>query len=68
MKKYRVIRDIGILEAPWLPFPIKKGDLMYEYLGFTYACISPKGIAVTKAPFSPPFLELPKDSLEEIKE
>jgi len=41
----------------------KADDLVYEYTGPTYGCITPLGLAVTKEPGQTPFFEVPLSHL-----
>lgn len=66
---YVVKRRIDHDECPWLYQEVfEKGDVVYRYVGYTYGCISEDGVAVTRLPDQHPFLQLPMDALEEIKE
>jgi hypothetical protein len=66
MKKFLVMRDIGSTLCPWLDKRVHEGDIVYEYTGYTYGCISEVGIAVTYLPGEAPFFELPKIYLKQI--
>ncbi len=46
---------------------LKKGDIVYRYMGAAYGCISQDGIAVTKKEDTGPFFEVPVNSLGVIK-
>jgi hypothetical protein len=66
VEKYRVTRDITPEECHWLSRTYKKGEILYEYIGYTYGCISPKGIAICDNPdgVTTPFHEFPKNAIE----
>ena len=61
--KYRILHDITCFEDEF-----KKGDIVYRYSGCTYGCISNEGIACTIKKDETPFIEIPKEELEEIEE
>ncbi len=46
----------------------KKGEIVYRYPGCTYGCISQDGIACSRIYDETPFIEIPKEVLEPIKE
>jgi len=71
MRRLRVIEDSyldTINEETW-KFESQKvataGEIVYEYTGPTYGCVSPLGLAVTKEPGQIPFFEVPLAHLEE---
>ena len=66
MKTYNLTRSVLSDECPWLEEEMLEGDIVYEYTGHTYGCITPNGTAVTFEPDKAPFFELPNDSLKEI--
>jgi len=66
MRKYISIRKITKDECPWLTKSIEKNAILYEYDGYTYGCITPLGIAITRKFNEFPFLEVPKSAIEEI--
>ncbi len=68
MNKYRVIKYISKKEHCWLEFPLKVGQILYEYGGCTYGCVSFMGVAVTKSPNKTPFFEVPANHIKAIKE
>lgn len=62
--QYELTRDVTKEECHWLDEDRKKGTIVYEYVGHTYGCISPHGIAVTSNPDGDiPFFELPHTAL-----
>lgn len=61
-----VNRDVTTNECPWLENDIQKGVKVFKYFGPTYGCIG-TGIAVTFVYHVEPFFELPKDSIDFIK-
>ncbi len=68
MNKYRVIKYISKKGHHWLKFPLKVGQILYEYGDCTYGCVSFMGIAVTKLPNKIPFFEVPASHIKLIKE
>lgn len=67
MNRERIIlRDLTKDECPWLDEDIVKGTIVYEYFGYTYGCISNKGIAVTNKLNKIPFFEIPRDASSDI--
>jgi hypothetical protein len=64
MKEYCVTRDITLEECSWLPEPIKKGTIVYEYDGYTYGLVGDNGTAVCFTKHPAPFYEVPLDALE----
>ena len=59
-----LIRDVTQEECSWLNRTWKKGEIVYEYIGATYGCISPTGLAVTAVRDQAPFVELPIKAIE----
>jgi len=59
----RLTRDVTMEECKWLHRDLKKGELVAQYKGHTYGCISPSGIACTEREGEWPFFELPEDAL-----
>ena len=67
LRKYRVIRSVTYNECSWLERDFTEGEILYEYPGYTYGCISPSGIALTEDPDGgEPFFEFPYNAVEEI--
>lgn len=66
MKKLKINREVTQDECPWMEEPLEAGTVVFEYLGYTYGCISPNGMAVTFASGETPFFEIPMDALTEI--
>jgi len=71
----RITRDLKPSEACGMR--LKKGDIVWEFGGCTYGCISRGGIAVmlklspsgkSYGEDCPPFFEVPQNAVEEIKE
>jgi len=56
-------RDVNQTECDWLERDFKKGETVYKYTGYTYGCISRKGVAVSLVKDKDPFFELPNDSI-----
>jgi hypothetical protein len=65
-EKYIVIKDILAKEHHWLGKDYPKGQIVTRFIGATYGCISPRGIAILEE--DGVFIELPKDSLQLLKE
>ncbi len=55
------MRDVTQKECPWLSRDFKKGEVVFEYLNYTYGVISPNGKAFTEVIEETPFFELPND-------
>ncbi len=68
MKNYMLNESVKSEDFHWNPPNLSGGQVVYEYTGYTYGCISPTGIAVTLVPDETPFFELPRHLLTEIKE
>ena len=51
-------------EIDWLPHNFLKGDIVYEYNGYTYGVISYDGIAVSETYGETPFFEVPLDTIK----
>jgi len=67
MRKFILNRDVTKIECPWLSETFKRGEVVYEFLGPTYGCISESGLAITKDPEGGnPFHELPFTALKQI--
>lgn len=64
---YEVIRDVSVEECHWLEEPVTKGTIVEHFFGCTYGCISDYGTAI-KFIGKDYFVELPMNSLKEIKE
>jgi hypothetical protein len=62
-----LIRDVTQEECSWLDRDYKKGEVVYEYYGYTYGCIG-RGVAFTETSNETPFFELPRNSVKEVKE
>ena len=58
----RLIRAVTEKECPWLSKNLPQGKKVYEYSGYTYGCISSRGVAVSDKPDTTPFYEVPKDA------
>jgi len=72
MIKYRVTRDIEATDRnsnydlyEFSSFTLSKGDIVYHYMGATYGCIGPGGVAVS-LDGSEPFGQVPWSALEEV--
>ena len=59
----QVTRDVTVEECPWLEKTVYTGHYVWEYLNYTYGCITDTGIAVSEQHGRTPFYELPKDAL-----
>ena len=66
MTKFKTNRKITQVECSWLEETIEAGQIVFEYSGHTYDCVSPSGIPVTFAPNQTPFFEIPADALTKI--
>lgn len=76
---YVAIRDVDLIECPWLEPPVKKGEIVYAFTGHTYGVTRagyigrrfdslPKTIVVTRdANGGLPFFELPLEALQKIE-
>jgi hypothetical protein len=62
-RRLKLLREVTIVECPWLKEDYPKGKTVYEYNGATYGCISNAGVAVSMRPNKTPFFEIPKDAL-----
>lgn len=58
-------RPVTRAECPWLDFDYPAGAIVYAYSGATYGCVSPSGRAVTEKDGETPFVELPRDALDD---
>ena len=69
MRVYVLKKRVDHYDAPWFDRSqvFEKGDMVYEYTGATYGCVSDNGVAVTRVPDQTPFIEIPEDALEEVK-
>lgn len=65
-KKFKINRRITQKECPCMEEPLEAGTVVFEYLGYTYGCISQSGIPCTIAPDKTPFFEIPANALSEI--
>lgn len=63
-RTFKIMRTLDKVECPWLSEIIEEGTIVFEFLGTTYGCISPGGIAVSIKPHTNPFFEVPLDSVE----
>ena len=63
---YQLTRDVTPQECSWLKRTYYKGERVQAFIGFTYGCIGPNGIACSDNGDNP-FYELPKDSINKIK-
>lgn len=63
VRKGVLTRNVTNKECPWLTYNHKKGEVVYEFDGYTYGCIG-DGIAVSKKPSTNPFFEIPYDAIK----
>lgn len=64
MEKFTLSRKVTRQECDWLMRDFKKGELVYEFTGATYGCISFTGVACTlDETGGGEFFELPSDAL-----
>ena len=65
--RYRITRTLTSEECWWLSETVNEGEVVYEYLGYTYGAISPAGIPVSRVPDEIPFFEVPRDAVEVVE-
>jgi hypothetical protein len=67
MNQVTVSRDVSMTERHnYAGRDVKKGEVLYLYMGFTYGCIDTTyGIACTFEPDKPPFFEFPLNAIQE---
>ena len=65
-----VTGKIGVLtellskaQYPYLDNDLPEGTLVFEFIGETFGCISPAGLACSTEPNSYPFTEIPLGSV-----
>lgn len=63
---YRLTRNVTQKECDWLDRTFKKGEVVFEYNGVTYGCVSSDGSAFTIEEGKGPFFELPDNAVKEI--
>lgn len=63
VRKGTLIRSLTPEEFPWLERALPAGKEVYEFIGYTYGCISWGGIAVSDEPDEIPFYEVPFDAV-----
>ena len=63
-RAYTLTRNVTKKECDWLDRSLKKGEIVYEYTGPTYGCISGNGSAFTLTKNETPFFELPDDAVQ----
>ncbi len=61
---YQLIRDVTTGECPWLDRKWTKGNILYEFTGPTYGCLTRIGGAFCEEKGGSIFFELPLDSVE----
>lgn len=67
INKFKLNRKVTISECDWLDRDFEKGEIVYEFTGSTYGCISYLGIACTLDENGRgEFFELPSDALDKI--
>lgn len=53
-------RNVTKTECSWLPNDLIKGTAVFQYIGPTWSCITPQGVAVLLDPHEEfPFFEVP---------
>ena len=67
MSKFKINRKVTQDECSWLDEDFEIGQIVFEYFGCTYGCISSSGLPVTFAPDETPFFEIPADALTEMQ-
>lgn len=60
---YITTRRITLEECPWIGQDIEENEILYPYYGYTYGCIAPTGVAISREPGKHPFLEVPRDAV-----
>ena len=65
MKRFRLTRTVTKKECSWLDRDYRYGEILFEYAGHTYGCISPDGTACSERPGEPPFVEIPNCALQD---
>lgn len=63
-KRFILTRDIPKKECNWLDRNYKKGEIVFEYTGYTYGCISNTGKAFSDNYDLEPFFELPNNAVK----
>lgn len=61
--KGMIVRELTLVECPWLDWRINPGRTVFKYSGCTYGCISEEGIAVSDKSDETPFYEVPFDAV-----
>jgi hypothetical protein len=61
--KLRLTRDVTPDECDWLDRTWSEGDIVLQFFGATYGCVTGSGIACSYG--DGPFFELPADALKE---
>ncbi len=61
--KMQLIRNVTTNECGWLNKSLKKGEIVYRYMGNTFGCISSDGVAVSIEKDKKPFFELPENAV-----
>lgn len=68
MRVYRVVADFPWPEWHTMEKPdVIVGQIVYEWAGATYGCVSPDEVAVSLAPGEGPFYGVPAVSLEDVQ-
>lgn len=62
----RIFVTTRLVSEDWLSSDVPEGEILYEYTGHTYGCVTPAGIACSYYEGETPFMEIPKDALREI--
>jgi hypothetical protein len=66
MVKLKLSRTVTKSECEWLDKDFQEDEEVFQYHGYTYGCISGKGVACTLENNKTPFFELPIEALERI--
>ena len=61
----KLTRTVEPSECSWLDRTYFEKEVVFEYTGHTYGCISPRGIACSEDGETP-FFELPGDALKQV--
>jgi hypothetical protein len=64
--QYEVIKELTQEEYGWLLRDYHVGEIVWEFDGATYGCISREGVAISEIPGEGPFCEFPLDAIREV--
>lgn len=66
--RMKLVKNVSKTKYRWLRRDFQKDEIVYQYFGYTYGCITENGIACCFEPNTNPFFELPRDALLKIDE